>query len=332
MINQPFVSFIVPVYNTAEFLPVCVDSVLNQTCGDWELILINDGSTDSSGVLCDNYVRSDDRIIVIHKENSGQFPSRLIGIENATGLYCTGLDSDDYLDTICVETLKKTAKTNPSDIVCWRMSTVSRECGAGVLPSSGPDSGYINPDCYRQYVSRSSDHSFCNKLIKTDILKRSFYGNVPDSRRSVDYIQICPSLCMAKSVYSIENVLYYYRQVSDSVTHVVSVKHILDILNSEKCIFEIVSHYGKLNEEFEKNEYICLAGTMGYELKRVFRSVSIGAREVELIRRHSIFGSMMHHVNFRNCTPDQVLFLRLFYWGFDNLLMHKYGHDRKRYG
>ena len=93
---MPFVSGIVPVYKAENFLPKCIDSILNQTYKDFELILVNDGSPDKSGKICDKYSEKDNRIIVIHKKNGGVSSARNIGIENATGKYICFVDSDDF--------------------------------------------------------------------------------------------------------------------------------------------------------------------------------------------------------------------------------------------
>ena len=96
--DRPKVSVVIPVYNMAQYLQRCIDSVIKQTLEEIEIILVNDGSTDSSGRLCDEIARSDDRIKVVHKENAGLGFARNSGIEIATGQYIAFLDSDDYVE------------------------------------------------------------------------------------------------------------------------------------------------------------------------------------------------------------------------------------------
>lgn len=97
MDNTPKISIIVPVYNVEEYITECIDSILSQTYKDWELILVNDGSTDNSGKICDEYALKDNRINVIHKENGGLSSARNAGIDVAKGEYITFIDSDDVL-------------------------------------------------------------------------------------------------------------------------------------------------------------------------------------------------------------------------------------------
>ena len=95
---MPMFSIIVPVYKVEEYLPACIESVLAQTCGDFELILVDDGSPDRSGAICDEYAARDGRVRVIHKRNGGPSAARNTGIANAKGEYITFVDSDDLID------------------------------------------------------------------------------------------------------------------------------------------------------------------------------------------------------------------------------------------
>ena len=97
--TTPVLSIIVPVYNVEKYLARCIDSILAQTFTDFELILVDDGSTDNSGEICDEYAGKDPRIIVIHKENGGVSSARNHGLDIARGEYITFVDSDDQIGT-----------------------------------------------------------------------------------------------------------------------------------------------------------------------------------------------------------------------------------------
>lgn len=113
---MPKISIIVPVYNTEQYLPQCIDSILAQTFTDFELILVNDGSTDNSGKICDEYAEKDSRIVVVHKENEGANAARRDGVKVANGEWITFVDSDD---TLTIDSLKilYTNITNNTDII-----------------------------------------------------------------------------------------------------------------------------------------------------------------------------------------------------------------------
>ena len=103
---DPFFSIITPVYNCEKYLKECIVSVINQTYESWELILVDDGSTDASGDICDEY-SGDSRIKIIHQDNAGELYSRQSGIAIADGKYVLGVDADDYLDLNALEKIKK---------------------------------------------------------------------------------------------------------------------------------------------------------------------------------------------------------------------------------
>lgn len=113
------VSVIVPVYGAEKYLNKCVDSLLNQTLHDIEIILVDDGSPDKSSVMCDEYAEKDSRIKVIHKTNGGVSSARNEGLKVATGEFVTFLDSDDYIEVRAYEIAYNTAKDNCCEYVMW---------------------------------------------------------------------------------------------------------------------------------------------------------------------------------------------------------------------
>ena len=111
------ISVIIPIYNVEKYLSRCVDSVLSQTRSDIELILINDGSNDSSGLICDEYAEKDSRIRVFHKKNEGVSSARNLGLDNAIGNYVMFVDSDDYMHFDMCEIMLSTLESNNADLV-----------------------------------------------------------------------------------------------------------------------------------------------------------------------------------------------------------------------
>lgn len=117
MVKELNISVIIPVYNTEEYLAECVDSVLNQSFQSFEIILVDDGSTDSSGIICDKYAEKNQRIKVIHKKNGGQSAARNAAMDIATGKYVYFLDSDDYIGNQLLEKLYAIAEKQNADFV-----------------------------------------------------------------------------------------------------------------------------------------------------------------------------------------------------------------------
>ena len=121
-VNIPKISVIVPVYNVANYLSECIDSVLNQIFTDFELLLINDGSSDNSGNICNYYALKDSRIRVFHKENGGVMSARKMGIINAKGYYINFIDSDDNIPVDSLQILYQNMEQDDIDIIVARFS------------------------------------------------------------------------------------------------------------------------------------------------------------------------------------------------------------------
>lgn len=117
MLNDNMISVIVPVYNVEKYLKKCIDSLINQTYSNLEIILINDGSTDNSGIICDKYMSIDQRIKVIHQQNKGVSAARNAGLKIARGDYITFVDSDDWLENNAYSVLVADIQDNSADAV-----------------------------------------------------------------------------------------------------------------------------------------------------------------------------------------------------------------------
>lgn len=123
----PLISIIIPVYNVERYLNKCLDSIINQTYNNLEIVLVDDGSTDRSGLICDAYAAKDNRVIVIHKENNGVSVARNIGLEHSHGELIGFVDGDDYVDRQMYELLLKRLKSDNSDMACCNYLQVDEE-------------------------------------------------------------------------------------------------------------------------------------------------------------------------------------------------------------
>lgn len=168
------VSIIVPAYNCIKSLEYCAHSIQQQTYTDFELILVDDGSIDGSGKLCDKFAAADSRIKVIHKPNGGVSSARNVGIDAATGEYITFCDSDDYLEPDYIETLLKTAKSNPDCGHIWccfqTVSGYQKENATSNYSSVKPILHYTLQD-YMNLHEMWLDAEPWNKLYRTDIVQ-----------------------------------------------------------------------------------------------------------------------------------------------------------------
>lgn len=172
---MPEISIIVPVYKVEEYLPRCIDSILAQTFTDFELILVDDGSPDNCGKICDEYAQKDDRIVVIHKNNGGLSDARNAGIDVATGEYIGFIDSDDWIDPNMYYVLHNNAIKNMADI----SECLFMQCSDNIVvkqPNKIIEKVFSKENAIIELYNNDNYGSIivCNKLFKKelfDILK-----------------------------------------------------------------------------------------------------------------------------------------------------------------
>ena len=170
------VSVIIPVYNTKKYLRKCVDSVLAQTYDNLEIILVNDGSTDDTGALCDEIAKGFNNIMVIHKENGGLSDARNAGIAVATGDYTCFLDSDDWMDEDCIAEALSEAQNSNADVVVWGYHTDFHDENERVTSSRDVvPAQFVSTDNVNENMDVDKLIGLCgyawNKLYKTDAIK-----------------------------------------------------------------------------------------------------------------------------------------------------------------
>lgn len=168
------VSVIVPVYNAEEYLEKCIESILSQTLRNIEIILINDGSKDSSGSICEKYKEIDERINVIHIENAGVSNARNIGIKNSTGEYIVFCDSDDYVNKKWCEKLYNSARMNPECMVVCGINIHNQRKKCNIIEkliiNSNENISYINKSDFYILFKNNIFNGPCNKIFQRDIL------------------------------------------------------------------------------------------------------------------------------------------------------------------
>ena len=170
--NLPTVSVVVPVFNTEKWLPDCLNSLARQTHPRFEVILVDDGSTDGSGKICDDFAVSDWRTRVIHEENRGLSAARNAGALAATGEYLLFLDSDDYIDADTVEKLALAASEGDADIVATGFVYTYSDREESVASPYGKDIRFGNHDALEELVSGRIPNFAWGKLIKTGLVRK----------------------------------------------------------------------------------------------------------------------------------------------------------------
>jgi len=209
------ISVVVPVYNVEKYLRRCLDSVLSQTFHDLEIIVVDDGSTDQSGVICDEYAKCDSRVRVIHKENGGLSSARNCGIEKATSPYIGFIDSDDYIKEDMYEVLYNTITGQDSDVAMCNLI----HCYDGEAADTPVDEEvlYLNSEEAIKMVfeAKKTSVTAVNKLYKKEIFEEIRY---PIGKLSEDAFVIVEILMKAKKIVYTSAQEYYYVHRRNSIT------------------------------------------------------------------------------------------------------------------
>lgn len=207
------ISIIIPVYNVEKYIKRCIDSVLNQTYSNYEIILVDDGSTDLSGYICDEYSYIDKRVKVIHQNNGGLSGARDSGIKEVTGDYIMFVDSDDWIEQNTLQVLSKEILIGNYDLIIYGyiMEFIYDEC-KNVYVSPNLNIYNNAKDYVKQYSHYRSNGIFgfvWNKLYKADVIKKNDiffeeYVFPEDVFFNFKFLPYC------KNIKVIDNVLYHY--------------------------------------------------------------------------------------------------------------------------
>jgi len=212
------ISVIVPVYNVEKYLSNCLDSIINQTYRNLEIILVDDGSTDGSVKICDDYAKKDNRIIVIHKENGGASTARNKGLDIAKGDYISFIDSDDYINCYMLEHLLNAIIRDNTDISICKIKFTKSLVESCNDNKDGISSVIMVDDVYEKLYNGQGLEmtSPCNKLIAKSVFKDLRY---PVGIINEDIAILHLLMDRIREVSYINEIYYYYYQHDASVTH-----------------------------------------------------------------------------------------------------------------
>lgn len=213
----PLISIIIPVYNIMDCLPRCVASICAQTYKNLELILVDDGSTDGTGALCDDLAEEDERIRVFHKENGGSSSARNMGIDNARGEYLGFVDSDDYIEPDMYERLL-TVLLERNGLIAQIGRDEEDEKGLRLADICEPPKEltcYTSEEFLRELLLHRGDCSFCTKLLAKKLVVKARF---PEGVLNEDFYLMVQLLQKVECIYSLPGYGYhvYYRVGSNT--------------------------------------------------------------------------------------------------------------------
>lgn len=269
MEKEILISVIVPVYNAEKFVDRAIQSVLCQMDGSIELILVNDGSTDSSGAICDAYAVENANIRVIHKENGGTSSAKNMGIQIAVGRYISFMDSDDYLEPTTYSEIREVILRHEPDCIDFGWRYVSNGVPMSPAFHKLPKNKLLGEDELAERIlppllnlRKDPDHFIfdfcCNKVFRTEIIRR--YGVLFDVDKRVweDRTFLLRCLRHSKNYYAMDKCFYNYVDVPGSLSR----RYSLDFF---RIIVENFRHYSELfGDQFDfdaqyANNYWCHA-------------------------------------------------------------------------
>lgn len=258
-----FLTIGIPVYNVKLYLKECLESILNQTEKDFEIILVDDGSTDDSSTLCDTYASNYPNVIrVIHKNHSGPLLARRICLAEAKGLFIYLMDADDKLIAIdTFEKVRKVIQQTNCDMVLFEMTRdLSAREAFLELPFNHMESfeGSKRKLLYELFVSGNSMNSLCHMIFSRNLLDfdtdYSIYNNIIST---TDAFQALPIVSNANKIVIIKEVFYYYRKNDGSITRSFNINYFESLKAYILRLEEFLNRWNVLDDSNIMN-YLCI--------------------------------------------------------------------------
>lgn len=306
--NNPEISVIVPVYKVESYLKKCIESILSQTFDNFELILVDDGSPDRCGEICDEYAQKDNRIKVVHKENGGLSSARNIGIDIARAKYINFIDSDDWIEKESLETLYKLANETGADIVQ----------GKGVIAKNEKKRELIKKMSFNTYTNIQALHELFNYEggeIRVVAFNKLYSRNLFEDLRYPEGIihedeYLTPRLIYkANKIVVIDSQLYNYRLSENSIMRSeFSIKNLdkLYVLNNISEFYEFINQY----DLKKKTEIIYILALID-SYKKVYKNID---NKEEILNKlkvdfNNLYGKI---IKFSDVNIKIKIFLTLF--------------------
>lgn len=290
---MPTISVIVPIYNAEKHLHCCINSILAQTFTDFELLLVDDGSTDNSGKICDEYTAKDNRIRGFHKRNGGVSSARNLGLDNVNGDWITFVDSDDWIEE---DAFEKTINGADCDLVVGAMF-FEHDKTFGSFPLDGKVDGMRLNLLLSTYIDHYSICSPCSKLFKNEIIRNNHLRFKKSLCFGEDSVFVKRYLSNVQNIRIVNTLFYHYQDIGDDIyqKYSRSFKPILDYYN------EIVNTYCEIERKRRINisrkgvigvvfniAKMCLKNNGKKDLKYILEFLRDEDVKTELYKRNSI--------------------------------------------
>lgn len=254
--ENPMIDVVMPVYNVAPYLVQSIESVLNQTYKHFRLIIVDDGSTDGSGEICDKY-KTNPHVMVVHRENGGLSAARNTGIEHSNAEYIAFIDSDDWIESTYLDTMRYYIQQEVCDIVCVQ-SCMEFE-GLSISNAIKNIS-----DFYAWYSEEAIKNLFCRHLMTVSawgkLYRRTLFDDLryPEGHIHEDYPLILPLLLNANRIVTVNKALYHYRQQMGSISRSEYTKKNFDLFRYIVQMKDVCNIYPNLKPYYENFYYFTI--------------------------------------------------------------------------
>ena len=259
--KNALISIIVPIYNVEKYIEKCIDSIINQTYKYLQIILVDDGSTDNSGMICDIMAEKDARIVVLHKENGGLVSARKAGLKIANGQYIGFIDGDDYIEPNMYESLINALEESGADIIHSGYYSLNGSC-INFKDDCLDVTGNRNELLSNILLDRGITPSIWSKVFKRDVILQSYNQVDNASNYGEDMICLVASLFVAKRIKFLDKAFYFYRIRNDSMTHIVDHNALhkeLQLYSNLQSVFQrygVVEKYNEIMNQFLLNHVV----------------------------------------------------------------------------
>lgn len=239
-------SVVVPAYNVEKYLFECLQSVTAQSFQDFELIVVDDGSTDLTGTIADDFATASDKVKVVHKENQGLLLARRKGLALAEGDYVISLDGDDCLRADALDLISKAIDRTNADIISFRYS---RKSDFSTFDDSDPlDDGFYSGEGYnivKKHVCTGRFNNLCGKAFRLCRIDReSTYGAYAGLMHGEDLLQLLPIVDASSSLFCLDEALYFYRPNDGASTSRFKPSQLTDVARVNKRLIAYGSKWG----------------------------------------------------------------------------------------
>ncbi|HAT4221785.1 glycosyltransferase family 2 protein [Clostridium perfringens] len=274
-------SILIPVYNTSKYLRECLESVINQSYNNFEIILLNDGSTDNSLEICKEYSKYDERVNVFSQNNKGLILTRRRLIDLAKGDFCIFLDSDDYFEIDLLSNLNKAILKENVDLIIYKCNRVSEKSlvlleNEAVFKHNTIFTNREKGELFKKIIASSELNNLVCKAFSREIIDFTDYSKYKEIKNGEDLLQSLPIIYNAKKILYMNLPLYNYRITPGSITKKFNRNKFRDITLVRK---EVLNYMIKLNIDTEENKinfyYFYASRVLNYILDLIKSDIGI---------------------------------------------------------